>query len=131
MQTINTHQTIGLDGITYTVHAEDGQHLGTYQQAHGADVVTSAALPAEDNGVVGPIEAIAAFARAAGIKGWRLSENVTTACSSELIEDVGRRADALGGREVHVGDIARWADELGLSPAQLVPAVMNREAVAA
>lgn len=131
MQTLTTHQLIGLTSTTYTVHAEDGQTIGTYHQDHGADVVASPDLPAEDNGVVGPLEAIATFARTAGIKGWTLSENVTTACSSELTEDIGRRADALGARAVHVGDIARWAAQMGLSPAQLVPAVMNRGAVSA
>lgn len=72
MTTISTYQTIGLTSTTYAVHTDTGQHLGTYQQDHGADTVTSADLPAEDDGIVGPIEAIAAFARVAGIKGWML-----------------------------------------------------------
>lgn len=85
MTTISTHQTIGLTSTTYAVQTDAGQHLGTYHQDHGAETVTSADLPEGDSGVVGPIEAIAAFARAAEIKGWTLSENVTSECSSARV----------------------------------------------
>lgn len=80
MITISTHQTIGLTSTDYTITTDEGHYLGSYVQDHGSDVVHSGDLPEGDSGVVGPIEAIAAFARAAGIKEWTLSENVTIDC---------------------------------------------------
>lgn len=139
MQTITTHQLIGLTSTTYTVqHTDAGRTIGTYFQDHGADVVTSPELPADDDGVIGPIEAIAYFAEVAGLRGYRLSEDAgQITCAEDLLHEVDQRAATKGGFDkCKVKDIWNWSQQLRVSATHVLRAMMQiegdqREAVAA
>lgn len=124
MTVINTHQTIGLKGITHTVKTADERRLGTYFQEHGADTVISDELPVEDNGVVGPIEAIVTFAQSAGIRGFKLSEDGSKESGADLVAEVERRIADLGGQsKLYVSHLGEWACELGICPSDVVRVV--------
>lgn len=125
MQTITTHQTIDLTGTTFTVTTDSGQYLGEYYQEHGADVVTSADLPAEDQGVIGAIEAIAALARAAGIRGFKLSDQENVSYGDDLVAEVLRRVESVGGYEkTYIEDVYVWGEEMGVGVVAATGAVM-------